>query len=178
MNLESLTLQAATMEDIPSVVALLETAARWLHNKGIQQWESPLPASFLNFMKDEARAGRVFTVRAGEGNEPIATFRIAYHDKQRWHDNGLDCALYVYSLALRNDLHGAGIGVSIIDAIKQRAAQEQRRWLRLDCWSLNSRLKRYYAALGFTEVGNIKDNGFPLTLFQVRITSGNRPSPG
>ena len=176
MNLESLTLQAANIEDIPSAVEMLETAARWLHSKGIQQWESPLPASFLNFMKDEAQAGRVFLVRAGEGNEPIATFRITYHDKQRWQDNGTDCALYVYSLALRNDLHGAGIGAHIIETIKKRAIQEQRRWLRLDCWSLNSWLKQYYASLGFTEAGNIKDNGFPLTLFQVHLASGNRPS--
>lgn len=164
----------ALIGDLPEVFALLESAAQWLLSKGIQQWQTPLPASFINFMQDETSAGHVYLARAGQDEPALATFRIAHQDLPRWGDNGRDKALYVYSLAIRNDLHNTGFGAQVISAVHEMAIQQKIDWLRLDCWAHNQRLQTHYKSLGFSHAGNVDDAGFPLTLFQVSIAPGKR----
>jgi ribosomal protein S18 acetylase RimI-like enzyme len=171
----AMTLALATPEELPDALALLDDAALWLQSIGIHQWQSPPPPSFIDFMQEEIAAGQVFLVRTGQGDPPVATFRIAYHDLPRWHDDGCDNALYVYSLAIRNNMRGLGIGSQILNAIAERAAGQGIDWLRLDCWARNTRLKSHYASIGFQQAGEVNDDGFQLVLFQVHVSSGKRP---
>lgn len=173
-----ITLAPATEHNVHLALNMLDASAQWLKQKGIHQWQSPLPASFVAFMHEETAARRVWFARAGEDDSPIATFRTADHDLTRWQDDGHDDALYVYALALRQDLHGQGAGAKVIDHIRALAEVRERDWLRLDCWALNPRLRAYYAAQGFSYAGDILDDGFPLSRYQVRIPSGNRPTRG
>lgn len=170
----NLTLVPASPESLHLVLDLLNASAQWLVSKGIHQWQSPLPATFITFLQDEVRAGRVFLATAEQGDSPVATFRITQQDMPRWRDDGRANALYVYSLAIRDSMHGLGIGAQVLNAIRDMAAQQGRAWLRLDCWARNHRLQAYYASLGFLQAGEVNDDNFPLTLFQVRLSSGER----
>lgn len=125
-------------------------------------------------MQEEIAARRVFLAWTGQADPPCATFRIAYEDLPRWQDDGSDNALYIYSFAIRNDMHGLGIGAQVLNAVYEMAIQQGKSWLRLDCWARNVRLQRYYVALGFAQCGEVDDAGFALTLFQVQVSSGKR----
>jgi ribosomal protein S18 acetylase RimI-like enzyme len=176
MNGIHLALAPATPDDLPQALDLLDNAAQWLISMGIEQWQSPLPASFVAFMQAETAAGHVYLAWTGQGDPPAATVRIAHDDVPRWHDDGQDNALYVYSLAIRKDLHGLGVGRRVLCALAEMAAGQGKGWLRLDCWARNTRLKDYYASMGFQHAGDVLDHGFPLSLYGVRISSGNRPA--
>lgn len=176
MTTHLVTLATCSIEELPAALTILDEAAQWLNEKGIHQWQSPLPEDFIDFMRNETLAGRVYLARTGDLKRPIATFRITHSDLPRWHDAGEDNALYIYSLAIRNDSRGLGIGTRVIDRIMQMAGNMRKTWLRLDVWSLNETLQTYYKSLGFLQAGTVSDNGFPLTLYQVHIASGNRPS--
>lgn len=119
-------------------------------------------------MQDETQAGRVYLAKMGEGAETVATFRITHSDVPRWRDDGRDNALYLYTLAIKNDLHGQHTGARVIGSVAVMAAGLGKTWLRLDVWTPNTTLQRYYASLGFEHAGEVDDDGFPLTLYQRR----------
>jgi GNAT superfamily N-acetyltransferase len=48
--------------------------------------------------------------------------------------------------------HGKGHGSALLEAVIEQARQEGKRWVRLNCWSTNTRLHAYYIAHGFEHV--------------------------
>jgi GNAT superfamily N-acetyltransferase len=48
--------------------------------------------------------------------------------------------------------HGKGYGSALLEAVIEQARQEGKRWVRLNCWSTNTRLHAYYIAHGFEHV--------------------------
>lgn len=48
--------------------------------------------------------------------------------------------------------HGQAYGSALLDAVIERARREHKRWIRLNCWSTNTRLHEYYIGQGFEHV--------------------------
>ncbi|HYU83619.1 MAG TPA: GNAT family N-acetyltransferase [Kribbellaceae bacterium] len=51
--------------------------------------------------------------------------------------------------------HGKGYGAAVVEAVAHEARQHRDKWLRLNCWSTNTRLHAYYVALGFRHVRTV-----------------------
>lgn len=48
--------------------------------------------------------------------------------------------------------HGKGYGSALLEAVIDRARREGKRWMRLNCWSTNTKLHQYYVNHGFIHV--------------------------
>lgn len=81
------------------------------------------------------------------------TVSITEIDERVWGERRDDNeALYVHKLATSDELRGQNVGGKIIDWVAEKARNEGRRSVRLDCSYTNQRLCNYYKQRGFKEV--------------------------
>jgi GNAT superfamily N-acetyltransferase len=88
----------------------------------------------------------------------VATVTITETDPLIW-DGSEDPAFYIHKLATRRDYAGQGLGATILEWIKGHALRSQKKFLRLDTWATNARLKKYYEKQGFA---HIRTKSFPV----------------
>jgi GNAT superfamily N-acetyltransferase len=64
-------------------------------------------------------------------------------------------ALYTHKLTVARAYAGRGLGAELLDWAGTRAADIGATWLRLDVWTTNLDLQRYYLEQGFTHVRTV-----------------------
>jgi GNAT superfamily N-acetyltransferase len=68
--------------------------------------------------------------------------------------------------------HGKGYGSDLLRAVIRLAERESKDWVRLNCWSTNTRLHAYYIAHGFEHVRTCDVPGrMSGALFQRKVRS-------
>jgi GNAT superfamily N-acetyltransferase len=139
----------ATAEDLEILIAFRDEASRWLRARGIDQWSSPWPSDDLmaEGMLRNIKAGETFIV--WDARTPVATITV-----DRWANPDLwtpaeaaEPSLYAHKLTVARAHAGRGLGT--------RAAENGAIWLRLDVWTTNHELQRYYLDQGFTHVRTV-----------------------
>lgn len=139
-------IRRAHPREAPTVAAMWTEAGQWLATIGSDQWQYP------------ARAERIAaSIAAGEcwlverAREPVATITLdGYADPDFWRsDDDPDDALYAHRMVVRRAAAGAGLGAALLDWAGARVELAGRRWLRLDAWRTNQRLRSYYEGQGF-----------------------------
>lgn len=153
-----LTFTQATPDQLDTVLDILDEAASWLRQNGIEQW----PARFTG--PDDWRTARIASyldtgqtwLVTTEGTA-IAVFTLAGPDPDYAHGwpTDPDSGLYVYRMAIRRAYAGMGIGARMLDWASARAAAVGKAWLRFDCHRNNPALQRYYEQQGFDRVGTV-----------------------
>ena len=160
-----LTIEQAKPGEVRLVIDIVDEAAAWLHAKGItQQWPSPTPKSFAEFLEQQIVRGDVYLARID--GDAVGTFRFEWSDEELWADDP-DGGGYVHTFALRNRAHGKGVGAAMMAWAKQRVCERGKKFLRLDCWGENEPLKKYYAGLGFTLVRLVPEEDWVCATFQM-----------
>lgn len=139
------------MEELDDVARILDAAAAWLRVLRIDQWPTRFSPDVIG---PAIEAGETFLVTVG--GELAGTVTIDLEDPS-WADLPAP-AVYVHRLAVLRTFAGAGI--RILDQVEQLAADDDRS-VRLDCVASNSRLCRYYEALGYTGRGEVPVGGGP-----------------
>ena len=139
-------IRRATDDDIPTVAEMWTEAAEWLASHGYDQWQYPVKMHNI----EAAVAGQNCWL-VEDGGKAIGTVTLDEHaDPSLWlpGDKPAD-ALYLHRLVVRRENTGGHLGSAIIDWASQRAARLGKAWLRLDAWSSNTDLHRYYLNLRF-----------------------------
>jgi ribosomal protein S18 acetylase RimI-like enzyme len=146
-------------ESIEYALGPLDAAARWLAERGIEQWpmsftESPERAGWL---REQAGDGNVF-VWTVMGSRAVATVTVT-----PWQDPDFAAAWpqrnahaqYVarFAVAPTGRRLFPGLGARILDFAAETAVSRGADMLRLDCAKHNDRLQQYYREHGFTQVG-------------------------
>ena len=163
-----------TPDDLGAVLGLIEDARRWLKAQGKDQWAEPWP-------DEEQRDARVLkglankkTVIVRQGDTPVATVTMAnWHNPKVWMPAACACdlserAVYLHRLITARKYAGHGLGELLIDwAAKRARAKYGAQWIRIDVWTTNTDLHRYYQRLGFESCGSCPDPSYPSgALFQ------------
>lgn len=136
---------------LDEVDALLELRAKseaWTGGRGLDQYQD---AAFADRARqqiaDLAARGR-FCVLTDDSDEMLAVGALVGPDMDFWTaDDDLGSAWYVGRLMVAR--HGQSYGSRLLDLIALSAANDGRKWLRLDCWRTNYGLQDYYRAEGF-----------------------------
>lgn len=154
-----LEIRRATPGQFQTVLDILDEAAAWLQDRGIEQW----PAQFgglENWRTERLRAyvnaGETYLVY--ENDQAVATITVtlkADPDYAEGWPHGPDTGVYIHRMAVRRTHAGRGIGKQLIDWANTLAARTGRSWLRLDCSRTNTHLQRYYEDQGFVRVGEV-----------------------
>jgi ribosomal protein S18 acetylase RimI-like enzyme len=149
--------------DAPRVLALLREVAQGLQKRGSQQW-----ASFLDGGEDIVdRRFREGSVILAERGGQDAGCMVVQNQDGFWDELGKDgSALWVHSLAVRPAFNQRGLGKALLDLAASLARAKGKACLRLDIYDSNTKLKAYYARLGF-QAGPAKPwNGVPIRLLE------------
>lgn len=143
-------LECATPDDAAGILSLREAAARWQVGLGIAQW---VPGEVtLAEVREQVEIGQWWVRR--QGGALVGALRLLDSDPEVWGPDDED-ALYVHGLVTDRARAPRGLGAGLLAWAGDQAAARGRPWLRLDCVETNARLRRYYAGLGFTEVGRV-----------------------
>jgi GNAT superfamily N-acetyltransferase len=160
----------AAPEDLSLLIAFRDEAARWLAARGIDQWREPWPTEDLmeEGMLRNIRAGETFIVWNDDG-APAATITVdRWANPELWTpEEAAEPALYAHKLTVARAYAGQDLGAELLDWAGARAAAGGDRWLRVDVWTTNQDLQRYYLRLGFTHVRTVTGTRNPSgALFQ------------
>jgi GNAT superfamily N-acetyltransferase len=150
------------------LLALRETAARWLASLGIHQWE-PGEVS-LEEIGSQVREGHWWVL---EGDDRLrGALRVLTADPDAWGGQA-EAALYVHGLVIAREEAGAGLGAALLQWVEALALRRGVRLVRLDCVESNERLRAYYKKQGFTEVGRATFHDprwYPAVLLEKRLS--------
>ncbi|MCF6523787.1 N-acetyltransferase [Streptomyces sp. JJ36] len=146
----------------PVLGGFREEAAAWLHRLGSDQWQRPYPADRL---LAAIEAGSVFMVT--DGDVTAATITLdAQAEEGLWTDQELgEPSLFITKLTVARSHAGRNLGGRLLDWASDRAYRAGAKWLRLDAWTTNEGLQRYYLRQGLEHVrtvrGGVAVNGGP-----------------
>ncbi|GGU49605.1 GNAT family N-acetyltransferase [Streptomyces violascens] len=146
----------AVPADIPRLLQFRTDAANWLRTQGSDQWSTPYPPELLI---DSVTAGEVYLFHPAPQSAPVATVTLDQKaEPVLWtEDERHEPALYVHKLTLARPGSGENLGARILNWCGDQATRLGAKWLRLDAWTTNIRLHRYYERLGFTHLRTVHD---------------------
>ena len=84
--------------------------------------------------------------------------------------------MYLHRLIVRRKY--AGLGTDVIEWACKRAGELGNNWVRIDVWTDNIGLHRYYEQRGFVHVRTLDLSDYPSgALFQRKATDRHQPQP-
>ena len=178
-----LTLRPATSSDYRAVLALIGDAVRWLPTRNTDQWAKPWPDEQGRNARvlDDLVAGKTWL--ATDGADVAATITIDPADNGVWPaDKRREPAVYVRRVIVDRDYGGLKVGARLLDWASDVAVRvHQAQWIRVDVWTTNVDLHRYYRVQGFVRAGlrDLADEpDYPSRALFQRSTSQPRPDYG
>lgn len=163
-------IRIATLEDLDSVLDILKTAARWVQEKGVNQWGYLLSGGEDEEIKEDLLAGKTYIVQTDAG-EPVATFNFSNEqnewDMEMWGKRD-DQAFYIHRLAVSQKHHNKQIGKKLLEWIDENIKMDNGH-IRLDCVGNNAKLNQFYRDAGFTHVGYIGEGEDKFSLYEKRF---------
>ncbi|GAA2994169.1 GNAT family N-acetyltransferase [Streptomyces fulvorobeus] len=146
----------ARPDDVTKLLAFRGEAAAWLTRLGSDQWQRPYPADRL---LATIEAGSVFMVT--DGDVTAATITLTSDvEEGMWTDEELsEPSRFVTKLTVARTHAGQNLGGRLLDWAGDRAYRDGAKWLRLDAWTTNMALQRYYLQQGFEHVRTVRDGG-------------------
>ncbi|MEW2571774.1 GNAT family N-acetyltransferase [Streptomyces sp. NPDC047070] len=152
----------AEPHDVATLLSFREEAATWLRGLGSDQWSRPYPADKL---LATIEANTVFMLR--DGHTTAGTITLTPDAEEGlWTDEELaEPSMFINKLTVAREYAGQNIGGRLLDWAGDRAHHAGGRWLRLDAWTTNEALQRYYLVQGFAHVRTVHEgdavNGGP-----------------
>ncbi|MEU2621921.1 GNAT family N-acetyltransferase [Streptomyces sp. NPDC007157] len=148
--------------DVTKLLAFRQEAAAWLRDLGSDQWSRPYPADKL---LATIEAGTVFMLRDGHTTAGTITLTPDAEDGL-WTDGELaEPSMFVNKLTISREYAGQNLGGRLLDWAGDRAFHAGAKWVRLDAWTTNESLQRYYLEQGFTHIRTVREgvavNGGP-----------------
>ncbi|WUJ72351.1 GNAT family N-acetyltransferase [Kribbella soli] len=166
-------IEQATIDDLPVILAMRQEASDWLATKGIHQWAVawPNPEAQSERILSSIRAGETWMVRTDDGQTAATVALDSFSDPKLWTpDEQADPSMYLHRLIVRRKY--AGLGDDVIDWACKRAGDLGNHWVRIDVWTDNVGLHRYYEERGFTHVRTLDLADYPSgALFQRPATN-------
>ena len=160
-------IEQALPSDAETLLGLRDAAAKWLLERGIQQW-NPGEVS-LATVQDQVAAREWHVAR--RASTVIAGLRLIWADDTVW---GVQppVAGYVHGLMIDRHYVGSGIGSALLRWAEDQIRSAGRRLLRLDCVESNRKLRSYYERQGFRVVGRLDAVGpwYPSVLLEKRLS--------
>jgi GNAT superfamily N-acetyltransferase len=78
-----------------------------------------------------------------------------YDDPNIWGEKNKDPSIYIHRIVTHPDFRGNNYTLTIIDWAKEQAKVLGKRFIRMDTWGENVKLRDYYVKCGFTYLETI-----------------------
>ena len=137
-------IQYSKPADIETIFSLYRAAVDYQRINGYNLWpefERPL-------IEKEISEKRHYKIT--EGDNIACVFSVLYSDPLIWEEYDKEPSVYLHRISTNPAFKGKGIMNLITGWAKEHAKQNQKRFIRMDTWGDNEKLKTYYVNCGFT----------------------------
>ena len=152
-----------------------------LYDKAIEFQKTVFDKHWLGFDADLVRReideNRLWKIQEGGGTACI--FSVTYEDPIIWGEDSADSAMYIHRIVTNPDFRGRGYVKAIAEWARTQAYENALRYIRMDTWGDNLKLREYYTACGFEYKGVVTPaesptlpkhySGINLGLFEIDI---------
>jgi hypothetical protein len=148
----------SSLSDLDLIYSLYKSAIEYQKKKGFELW----PLFERQLIETDIKENRHFKIL--EGENIVCIFSIQYNDPVIWGERDKDPAIYLHRICVNPAFKGREIMKVIKDWAQVQAKQQNRKFLRMDTWGNNEKLREYYIRCGFTYIGqqNLKSTeGLP-----------------
>jgi len=154
-------IRRAERADMPAILGLIGSAAKWLQAyKDTDQWARPWPDEVSRDARVELGIKDGLTWIAEDSAGALAatvTCREHGNDILWTPGEQAEPAVYVSRLIVSRELAGRGIGAALIDWAGVLGIELwQANWIRVDVWTTNVALHGYYRGQGFEYLRTLK----------------------
>lgn len=174
-------IRAATHADVEIIIRWRQEAAEWLAARGSDQWSDVGLGqdAFRQRVASSIAAGETWMAIDADGN-PLGTIAIdKWSDADLWSEDELHDAVIVHRMITAPGHGGRGVGDLLLDHAVDIARSEGRMFVRLDAWTTNQGLHRYYRSRGFRHVRTIPGHVSPsAALFERPVGLPDTPRCG
>jgi GNAT superfamily N-acetyltransferase len=159
--------------DIEVTFRFFESAIAYQQKNGFERW----PQFERKLIEKEIEEKRHWKIM--EGQNILCVFSVMYNDPVIWGEKDKDPSVYLHRIAVNPVFKGRKIMVLIREWALEYAKEKNRKFLRMDTWGKNEKLRNYYISCGFTYIGqqHLKNTeGLPahyggdeLSLFEIEV---------
>jgi hypothetical protein len=164
----------STQQDIDTIFALYDEAVKFQKTVFNKQWQG-FDRSLIETEISENRQWKIVV-----NGEIACIFAITFHDPLIWKEKDRDPAIYIHRIVTNPKFRGGAYVNEIVRWSKEYARSLNKKYIRMDTWGDNERLKEYYLSCGFDYLGvtSMEDtNGLPkhyeglsLSLFEIKLS--------
>jgi len=126
-----------------------------LYDKAIEFQKQVFDKHWLGFDVDlvrrEIAENRLWKIV--ESGEAACIFSVAYEDPIIWGEQSGESAMYIHRIVTNPDFRGRGYVKAIVKWARSYACENGLRYIRMDTWGDNLKLKDYYTGCGFAYKG-------------------------
>jgi GNAT superfamily N-acetyltransferase len=155
----------AQADDLAAALAVFEDARAWMISRGTNTWRPIAHWRDLIAQKIARQALYLAWLDA----EIVGIIALDWEAGEVW-DSAPTQAGYLAHFATCRARAGTGIGALMLRWAETEARHAGKSYLRLDCWAKNRALCAYYEAAGFERHSTITLDGFPVALYEKRIS--------
>ena len=137
----------AAAEDFDTVFDLYDKAIEYQKQVFDKHWLG-FDGGLVNREISEKRLWKIM-----EDDLVACIYSVAYEDPIIWGEGSGDSAMYIHRIVTNPDFRGRGYVRTITDWSKEHAAENGLRYVRMDTWGDNLKLKDYYTGCGFEYKG-------------------------
>jgi len=182
-------IRRACDDDLPDVLELVTEAKLWLPSKGTDQWSRDWAdqegRKRSDRVQDSLKGGSTWVVTATYKDQTymVATVTIELVANPlvwtRPDDPGDDSAVYLSRLIVARSFAGLKIGAGLLNwACDYARYIHHAKLVRIDVWTRNFTLHRYYRKQRFKDAGKCPDESYPSrALFQRSTRKRTRRTP-
>ncbi len=168
----------STRDDIPVIFDLYDEAVKFqktVFNKHWQGFEQDL-------IEQEVAENRQWKIVID--GQIACIFAITFNDPLIWKEKDRDPSIYIHRIVTNPRFRGSAFVKEIVKWSKEYAKSLGKRYIRMDTWGDNEKLREYYVSCGFEYLGiTVMENtaglpkhyeGLSLSLFEIPVEQ-NRP---
>ena len=147
-------IRRAQPDDVDRIVTLRRLRTAWLQQRDTDQWSVGLTEDgFISRVRDSIDDGDTWVIE--HDGAVVATMAAdTWANADLWTADELRTALILHRMITDPEMAGRALGTQLLDHATEIARAAGRPWLRLDAWTTNKALHRYYEAQGFRHVRN------------------------
>lgn len=128
-----------------------------LYDKAIEFQKTVFDKQWLGFdaalINREIADGRLWKI-VEDGNVGCI-FSVAYEDPVIWGTGSHISAMYIHRIVTNPEFRGRSYVKRIVEWAREHAAENAIRFIRMDTWADNLKLKNYYLGCGFDWRGTV-----------------------
>lgn len=173
-NIPGLKIVNSDLNDEDTIFRLFDSAIAYQERNGYELW----PQFSREMIQKEIAEKRHWKIV--DGDTIACVFSVLYNDPVIWgEERDKEPSVYLHRTTINPDYKGRGMMQLIRDWAILHARDGGRKYVRMDTWGNNEKLRNYYISCGFPYIGQqhlTNTDGLPahyggivLSLFQIDV---------